>query len=79
MSDSDERFYILRDIRPYSFEQLAKRVTDSINCEELAVASADVDLEQPPLPPTPDPGPQQELNWCVFVCVGISLIDKSTH
>ena len=44
MSDSDERFDIFRDIKPYSFESLAKKVTDSINCEELAAASADVHL-----------------------------------
>ena len=56
-----------------------EKVTDSINCEELHPASADVDLEQPPVPPTPGPGPQQELEWCVFVCVDISLIDKPTH
>ena len=31
------------------------------------------------MPPTPGPGPQQELDWCVFVCVAISLIDKSTY
>ena len=43
-----------------------KRVTDSFNCEELAAANANMHLEQPPVPH-------------VFVCVGISLIDKSTH
>jgi len=74
---TDESFDILRDIKPYSFEPLAKRVTDSIICKELAAASADVDLDQPPVPQTP--GPQQELDWCVFVCLGISLIDKSAH
>ena len=63
----------------YSFEPLAKKVTDSLNGEELAAASAYVDPEQLPVPPTPGAGPQQELDWCVFVCVGISLIDKSTH
>ena len=66
MSDSDESFDILRDIRPYNFETLTKKVTGSINCEELAAASADVAPEQPPVPSTPDPGPQQELDWCVF-------------
>jgi len=66
MSDSDESFDILRDIKPYSFEPLAKKVTDSINCEELAAASTYVHPEQPPVPPTPGP-------------VGISLIDKSTY
>jgi len=79
MSYSDECFDILSDIKPYSFEPLAKKVTDSINGEELAAASSDVDLEQPPMPPTPGPCLQQELDWRVFVCVGISLIDKSTH
>ena len=43
MSDSGESFEILRDIKPYNFEPLAKNVTDSINCEELAAASAYVD------------------------------------
>ena len=64
---------------PYSFQPLAKKVTDIINCENLASESADVNPEQPPVPLTPDPGPQQELHSCVFVCVGISLIDKSTR
>ena len=75
MSDSDEGFDILTDIKPSNFEPLAKKVTDSINCEELAAATAYVDPE----PPTP--GPQQELDWCVLllVCVVISLIDKLTH
>ena len=79
MSDSDENVDILRDIKPYICEPLAKRVTDSVNCEELAAASADVNLEQPPLSPIPGPGLQQELDWRVFVCVGIDLIDKPTH
>ena len=52
-------------------------VRDSIKCEELAATSADVHLEQPPVPPTSDP--QQKLDWRVFVRVSISLIDKSTH
>jgi len=68
---------------PTTLNHSRKRVTESINCEELAAASAYVDLEQPPVPPTTDPGAQQlveqELDWCVFVCVGIILIDKSTH
>jgi len=34
MSDSDESFDILRDIKPYSFESLTKKVIDSSNCEE---------------------------------------------
>ena len=67
MSDSDERFDIFRDVNPYNFESLAKKVTDSINCEELAAASAEVHLEQPPVPTTPDPSPQQELDWHVFI------------
>jgi len=81
MSDSDESFDILRVIKPHSFEPLAKKVTftDSINCEELATASAYMDPEQPLVPPTPGPGAQQEFVWCVFVCVGISLTDRSTH
>ena len=53
MSDLDESFGILRDIKPDSFEPQAKKVTDSINCEELAAASAYMDPEQPPVPPTP--------------------------
>ena len=57
MSDSDESFDILRDIKPYSFEPLAKKVTDSINCEELAAASVDVNPKQSPVTPTPRPGP----------------------
>ena len=56
MSDSDESFDILRYIKPYSFEPLAKKVTNSINCEELAAASAYVYPEQPHVPPTPDSG-----------------------
>ena len=79
MSDSKESLDILGVIKPYNFEPLAKKVTDIINCEELAAASADVDLEQPLVPPTPGHGPQQELDWGAFVCVSISLIDKSTH
>jgi len=68
MSDSDG-FDIFGDIKPCNFEPLPKKsVRDSINCEESA-ASADVDIEQPPMPQTPGPGPQQELDWCVFVLV----------
>ena len=62
MSDSDECFDILKDIKSHKLEPLAKRVTDSINCEELTAASADVDLEQSPVPPLPGPGSQQELD-----------------
>ena len=72
MSDSDEGFDIFRYIKPYNFEPLANRVTDSIICEELAAASADVDLEQAPVLPTSSLGPR-------FVCVDICLIDKSTY
>ena len=56
MPDSDESFDILRDI---NFEPLANTITDSINCEELAASSAYVDLEQPPVPQTPNPDSQQ--------------------
>ena len=73
MLDSDILIYI----KLYNFEPLAKTVTDSINCEELAAVSADVDIEQPSVPPIP--GPQQQLDWRIFDCVGISLFDKSTH
>jgi len=79
ISDSDEIFEIIMVIKPYNFEPLAKKVTDSINYQELVAASAYVEPEQPRLPPTPGLSPQQELDWCVFVCVGRSLIDKSTH
>jgi len=41
---------------------LTKKATDSINCDGLAAASADVDLEKPPVPPTPGPCPQKELD-----------------
>jgi len=78
MSDFDESFDILRAIKPYSFEPLAKKVRDNINCDDLAAASAFIDPDQPPVPSTPDPGPQQKLDWCVFVCVGISLTDVNT-
>jgi len=62
MLDSDKSFDILRNIMPHSFEPLAKKVTDSINCDKLAAASADVDPKQPPLPLAPSPGPQQQLD-----------------
>jgi len=61
MSDSEEGFDILRNIKPYSFEPLPGKVADSINCEELAAGSAHADPVQTPMPPTPSPGPQQEL------------------
>ena len=32
MSDPDEGFDIIRDIKPYSYEPLEKKVTDKINC-----------------------------------------------
>jgi len=79
MSDSHENFDILRDIKPYSFEPLVKKVTDSINCEEVAAASAYMDPDQKPVLLTCGPSPQLESDWWVFVCVGISLIHKSTH
>ena len=67
MSDSNECFDILRDIKPYSFEQLVKRVTNSIKCEELATANAYMDPKQPPVLLTPSPTPQQELDLFVLV------------
>ena len=65
MSDSDESFDLLRDIKPYNFERPSKKVTDSINCAELAATSAGMDLEQPPVLLTPGFGLQQELDWCM--------------
>jgi len=79
MSQSDEGFDILWDIKPYRFDPLAKKVNDSINCEELAAKSAYMDSEQAPEPPRLSSSPQKVLDWCVFVCVGINLIDKLTH
>ena len=58
MSDSDECSDILRDIKPYNFEPLAKKVTDSINCEELAAGSAYMDPEQPSIL-----APAHNKNW----------------
>ena len=46
MSDSDEKFDLLRGIKPNNFESLAINVTYSINREEIATASAYVDPEQ---------------------------------
>jgi len=43
--DSNESFDILRDIKPYCLKPLAKKVTGSNKCEELAAASAYVDPE----------------------------------
>jgi len=62
MSDSDESFDIPRDsnYKAYNFEPFAQKVTGSISCDELPAASADVDQEQPPEPPTPGHGLQQE-------------------
>jgi len=62
MSDSDERFEIVRDIKPYNFEPFAKKVRDSIICEEVVASSADVDPGQLPVVPIAGPGPQQELD-----------------
>jgi len=45
VSDSDKSFHIFMDIKPYSFESPAKQAKGSIHCEELAAASAYVDLE----------------------------------
>jgi len=43
MSDSDDCFDLLRDISsPTTLNYTRKKVTDSINCEELAAASADI-------------------------------------
>jgi len=58
VSDSDESFDIFRVIKPYNYEP----GSDSINCEELAAASAYMDPGQPPVPLTPGPSPQQELD-----------------
>jgi len=74
-----ESLDILMDINPFNFEPLAKNVTDSINCEQLAAASAYTDPEQSPVLQTPGSRPQQELDRCVIVCVPMSLINKSTH
>ena len=41
-----------------SFEPLAKKVTNNINCEELAAASTYVDSEQPPVSLIPGSGLQ---------------------
>jgi len=41
-----------------------QKVTDSINCKELAAASADMDPEQSPVLLTADPGPQQVILVC---------------
>jgi len=80
MSDPDESFDILRDIKPQSFEPLTKNVTDSINCKELAPVNLYVDPEQQPVPLTSVPRSTTRVgDWYVFVCVGISLIGKSTH
>ena len=50
MSNSDKGFDIFKDTKPYNFEPLAKRVTDSSNCEELAAAHAYMDLNDNPPP-----------------------------
>ena len=51
---------------PTTVNHLQKSVTDSVNCEKLAAASADVHLEQPLVQLTPNLGPQPELDWRVF-------------
>jgi len=42
LSDSDEISDILSYIKSYNIEPLPKKVTDSINCEELAATSASI-------------------------------------
>ena len=79
MSDSDKGFDIFGDVKPYSFEPLAKKVTDSISCEEIAAASAYIEPRAVTCAADTRSCPQQELDWCVILCVGSSLIDKSTY
>jgi len=79
MPDYDGSFDISGLSSPTTLNHSRKRVTGSINCEELAAASADVHQEQPPVPQTSGPSLQQQLDWCVFVYVGITLIVMSTH
>jgi len=73
MSDSDKSCDILRGIKPYSYEPRAKKVTDSINCEELAAASAYVDPDSHlAVLPTPGPNPQQRwIGVYLFVLVEV--------
>jgi hypothetical protein len=63
MSDCDESFELHRDIKPYSFEPLAKKVKSDNGTLDI-----DTEAEQPPVPPTPAPvpGPQELPDWCVF-------------
>jgi len=62
LSDSDKGFDLLGDIKPYRFEPLAKKVTDSINREELDTGSTDVDPQQPPVPLSAGPTLQQDFS-----------------
>ena len=61
-------------VRPIS--RVFSLFTDSINCKELTTESAYVDTEQLHVAPKSSPGTQPELDWCVLVCVDISLIDN---
>jgi len=66
MSDSDE---IHRDIKPYYFVPLAKKVANSINCEELVAASAYMDPEQPPVPTNIQPPSTTRVGLvCIYLC-----------
>jgi len=47
-----------KELIPDNFEPLAKKVTKSIEHEQLDASGADVDQEQPPVPPSPWSGPQ---------------------
>jgi len=67
MSDSYERFDILRDIKPYSFEPLLIKFTVMFNCNELAAAREYVDPEKPPVQLTP--GPVGNKTW-----IGVYLL-----
>jgi len=80
MSEYHDSFDILRDIKSYSFEPLAKKVTDYINCDELAAASAYVDPEQSPVPPR-NPAPVHNKIWIgvyLFVLGYVSLTSQHT-
>jgi hypothetical protein len=63
MSDSDESFELHRDMKPYSFEPFAKKIKSNNGTESVNVAGLDIDTEaeQPPVPPTPAPGPQSTI------------------
>jgi len=55
MSDPSKGLTFSGDIKPYSFEPLAKKVTERINCDELPASSAYLDAEQPPVRQHPAP------------------------